>query len=170
MLKHKDSPYIWGGRPKEWQKVKKYKTFDVVVMGFEPPEKEYKGKGLESWRYWVDENNHPVNAQLSSAELLERGYIPVTKRHYNGWPGSVIYGQCVPDDDGIGLKLKKLGTFSGMNEEMLEQFGKYPDEYVGTVIEVGAMRQNKKGGALVLPRFKRLRLDKKPTDCILGEC
>jgi ATP-dependent DNA ligase len=149
MLKHRESTYIWGGRPKEWQKVKKYKTFDVVVLGFEPPEVEYKGKNPET---------HPYKQIIDGKETL------VTKRHYHGWPGSVIYGQMVEGE------LKKLGTFSGMNDPTLEDMKVNPGKYVLNVIEVGSMRQNKKSGSLVLPRFKQLRPDKKPEQCILGEC
>lgn len=171
LLKHVDTPYIWGGRPKEWQKVKKYKTFDVVVMGFAPPEREYKGKALLNWPYWEHaETGKKTNKLLQSVEDLKaRGFIPVTKRQFFDWPGSVRYGQYVKDEAG-NLELKELGTFSGMDEEVLSQFGKDPESFINTVIEVGAMRQNKRTGALVLPRFKQIRPDKKHTECILGEC
>ena len=60
-------------RSKAFVKMKAHKTYDVVVMGYEEPTREYTGKELDTW------------------ELYE-GDTPVTKYYYNNWIGAVIFG------------------------------------------------------------------------------
>jgi hypothetical protein len=179
ILKNLSATYIDGKKPREtWVKVKKYDTYDCVIMGFTEPTKEYVGKLvqenengelveelLETYPYWgkpdseelLYKENKPVR------KLLDDGWIPVTKPYFNGWIGAIRFGQY---RDG---ELVEVGQTSGMDEDTKHILSTNPNQYIGQVIEVGAMEQIKKTGALRHPRFLFFRNDKNPEDCIHGE-
>jgi len=144
VLKNINGLYIPDKRPVgNWIKVKKYSTYDVIITGFEPPEKVYTGKYLDNWSFW-------------------EGDTPVTRYYYNGWIGAVKFGAFV---DG---EFKEIGRTSGMADSIREMLSKNPEAHVGRVIEVGAMGVIPKTHALRHPRFLRIRSDKSPKDCIIS--
>lgn len=172
ILKNIHAPYQISLDPKKpkkpkdtWVKVKKYKTFDVVIMGFTEPTRDYSGKELDTWQYWYNPTTgeYTTKQNLMPEALKDGGYIPVTKPFWNGWCGALEFGQY---KDG---ELIKIGDTSGISDDNKHMFSRNPEQYIGKVIEVGAMRQNKKSGALVHPRFLHFRQDKLPEQCILGE-
>lgn len=145
ILKNIHKPYIADKKPIDtWIKVKTYDTYDVVIMGYTSPTKEYTGKDPENWQY-------------------HDGDMLVTKDYAMGWIGAVEYGQY---KDG---KLVRIGQTDGIADDVKEYITKNKEALLGTVMEVGAMRQNEDTGALVHPRFLRFRDDKSPEQCILGE-
>ena len=153
-------------KPKDtWVKVKKYDTYDVVVIGFTEPTKEYGGKELETWPYWIDEVGNPFYRQNQPvSDLLADGFVAVTKDYYMDWIGAIEFGQY---RDG---ELIRIGKTDGIADKIkLEIYQKGKEYFLNTVMEVGAMRQNKKSGALVHPRFLRWRDDKPAEACILGQ-
>jgi hypothetical protein len=154
-------------KPKDtWVKVKKYDTYDCVIMGFTEPTKEYSGKELDTWQYWETPTGDLFYRENQlSTELKDKGFIPVTKPYYNGWCGAIKFGQ---HDKDTGILLE-VGDTSGISDEIKQMLSLNPESFIGKVIEVGAMRQNKKSGALVHPRFLQFRDDKLPEQCILGE-
>lgn len=168
ILKHIKSKYEWttNGKklkaPKDtWVKVKKYDTYDVVVMGYTEPTMEYTGKEIETWQYWYKNGEFYYRQNEHYLTLLEKGFKPVTKPFYNGWIGAIRFGQY---KDG---ELVEIGQTSGLDDKTQHAISMNKEAYIGTVIEVGAMRQNKDTGALVHPRFIRFRDDKSPEECIL---
>jgi ATP-dependent DNA ligase len=166
ILKNLNATYVEGKKPRDtWVKVKKYDTYDCVVMGFTEPTREYSGKDIETWQYWwqpemndfvVKQNNHYTNMQKD-------GFIPVTRPFWNGWCGAIVFGQY---KDG---ELVEVGQTSGIDDDTKHMLSHNPSQYIGQVIEVGAMEQIAKTGALRHPRFLHFRNDKNPEDCILGE-
>lgn len=152
-------------KPKNvWVKVKKYKTFDVVIMDFTDSTKEYSGKDKDTWQYWEGQNGDLLYKENRLSTVLEeQGYIPVTKPYFFGWIGAVGFGQY---KDG---ELIRIGQTSGISDDVKQFMTDNKEQLIGKVIEVGAMRQNKKTGALVHPRFLRFREDKIAEQCILGE-
>jgi hypothetical protein len=145
-----------------WVKWKKYDTFDCVVLGFNPAEMKYTGKEIETWPYWQN--------QITGEKFIRHDYaehpifdtdIPITKGHYYGWPGSIIFGQY---SDG---EMIEVGNTSGISEHWKEIFKSESDLYIGRVVEVGAMERIKKTGALREPRFIRFRDDKNDFECVI---
>lgn len=145
VFKHKDMPYAPGKRPRYNFKMKSETTFDVVVMGFIEPEREYTGKDAANWKYKIDGEN-------------------VTKAFYKKW----LVGFKVGAYD--GGELVEVGTISsGMTDYLREDTAKNPDKYLGQVVEIQAMSVDKKRHTIRHGRFIRIREDKNQTDCTMEE-
>lgn len=140
VLKKKSSLYQMGKKPKwEWMKVKQHDSTDLVVIGFEPPKKEYTGKSTSSWKFWEDD-------------------MPVTEAHYHGWIGSVILGAYV---DG---ELTKICTAAGLKREVQIDMTENPEDYIGRVARVDFMEKTSDG----FPRhpvFVNMHEGKAPEEC-----
>lgn len=170
MLKNINGAYEYsldGKKPKKpknnWIKVKKYKTFDVVIMGFTDSTMEYSGKDKDTWQYWFNPGMGDYSIKENTfAEHMERdGFIPVTKPFFHGWIGAIVFGQYKEGE------LVEIGQTSGIPDDVKQFMTENKESLIGKVIEVGAMRQNK-SGALVHPRYLHMRDDKLPEQCILG--
>ena len=129
-------------------KIKQCDTIDVIVMGFEFPEKEYKGKDPENAQY-KDEDGNPIN------RLYALGMINAFK---------------------IGLLDKKtneivcIGTVaSGLNDEIRLNAATNPSAYLSRVIECACMSIDKENHSLRHPRFIRFREDKAAEQCLMGD-
>lgn len=123
-------------------KVKTQSTYDVVILGVSFPEKEYNGKYAEDYPY-RDENGDPVN------RLWALGYA-----------NAFVIG--IKDGD----KECPIGTVaSGLTDEIREKAGKYPDDFIGAVIEVRCMSCDNEAHTLRHPVFLRFRDDKTIEDC-----
>jgi len=142
VLKHIGKPYICGKRPAwNWIKCKVEIEDDVVIMGFEPPEKLYTGKDVANWTYW-------------------EGSTPVTRYWHHGWIGAIIFGKY--DREG---RIVRLGTCSGMTDEERAAFSAHPEKYIGRVIKIKAMERTR-DGAYRHCSFKGLHPDKNAHECI----
>ena len=82
---------------------------------------------------------------------------------YNTQIGAVIFGQY---RDG---KLIQLGQASGMNDSTRSLMSRYPEQYLGRVVEIRGMERMKRSGAIRHPQFVRIRTDKRPSDCQWNE-
>ena len=150
VLKNKYSPYLESSdsptRSKMQIKLKKYITDDVVIMGATEPTRLYDGIDVAHWQLW------------SYGE-------PVTRAWHSGWIGAIKFGKYVENN------LVELGQTSGIddNTRILLSDGHHgiKSEYIGTVMEIGAMEQIKKTGAYRHPRFLRLRPEKNAEECVL---
>lgn len=169
ILKNINGKYIPDKKPAwNWIKVKKHITDDVVIIGFKPPVKEYNGKELDTWLYWEDPNGNKrevvyTKEGMSNAELVKFGFVPVTKFYFNNWIGAVKFGKY--DKDG---NLVELGECSGLTDELRKDMSENPDKYIGQVMEIGAMEKTR-DGFYRHPVFNRMRPDKNPHECRLGE-
>lgn len=195
MVKPLDGLYRCGKRGREYLKIKKFLTRDVIIMGFLPPTLEYNGKfpEPEQWSYWMDaESGEYVNTAdiegLRKVLKKPSDFIPITKYSYYGWIGNIQYGVLITDaeieqlpknkkfniktltlSDGRNHKVVEVGDCAGFDEECRKQFTDKQDELIGTVVEVLANEQFKDTGKLRHPRFLRLRPDKNSVSCTWKE-
>ena len=172
---NKDAPYTPGKRStKTSLKIKKevQETIDCVIIGANPPSKDYSGKEIETWSYWFDEQ---TNKFITGQEYMDTyhtniyaAYVdgapvrPVTKNWFYGWAGSLKLGLYAGD------KSVHVGDLSGITDEMKENW-RY---YVGTVVEISCMEisENQQGSkGFRHPKLINIRKDKKAEDCTIEQ-
>lgn len=145
VLKKLDSQYHMGKKPMwQWMKFKQGDDTDLVVMGFKPPKRDYKGDNLEGHQFWREINGVS---------------IPVTKPFYYGWIGSVELGAYIDN------KLTWICAASGMNEDIRKEMTFKPELYLNKVARVTYMEKTTDG----FPRhpvFKNLHETKQPSECV----
>ena len=161
MLKPSDGLY-YHKRTRDYTKIKKFGTWDVIITRFLPPTREYEGKEINTWEYW-------------------EGDTPVTKHHYMGWIGTIAYGVVITHEEFEAWKKKnpkekpitydffdklilEVGDCGGFTEELRAYLTDNQDDLIGTVIEVKA-HEVLKTGKLRHPRFIRMRDDKDSYQC-----
>ena len=148
VIKVKDGIYEPDKRPLTMLKAKKVDFIDAVIIGFEEPTKEYYGKEIQNWNYWMqNENGQP---------------IAVTKPYYMGWHNSRIK---IGAYDNKGT-LVEIGTIhSGISDEMKEDMTNNPNKYLNKVCSIQCMELDKKEHTIRHGFFKYMRDDKDIIDC-----
>ena len=170
----------------EYSKVKKFLTREMIVIGFDEPTKEYSGKDVRKWAYWIE---NKTNKRLTGNFYGDDRYTPVTKFYYYNQVGNLLLGVLIPKDDFNSLKKNKRGDAyipsdigldprldseyflmevcecAGFDDETREYFTKKRDELVGTVVEVKANELFRDTGKMRHPRYLRQRFDKEPERC-----
>lgn len=170
VLKKKDAPYTPDKRP-AWStiKIKQMDSIDLVCMGFCPPTKEYTGKEIETWPYWVKTTDDPEFGEVEelsmSCKYGEEGWQPVTKYYAFNQYSAIKIGAY--DNNGT---LVELGTVSsGLTDEMKQSMSENPVFYLGMVVSLDCMSIDKGSKTLRHPVFKAWRGDKNPEDCKISE-
>lgn len=170
VLKKKDAPYTPDKRP-AWStiKIKQMDSIDLVCMGFCPPTKEYTGKEIETWPYWVKTTDDPEFGEVEelsmSCKYGEEGWQPVTKYYAFNQYSAIKIGAY--DNNGT---LVELGTVSsGLTDEMKQSMSENPDFYLEMVVSLDCMSIDKGSKTLRHPVFKAWRDDKNPEDCKISE-
>ena len=152
VITKKGTCYQPGKRPaRQTFKVKKelQETIDVVILGANPPTREYSGKEIMTWRLWEDlRTGEKLEGQLYKDYSDGVAIEPVTKTYWNGWAGSLIIGMRKDD------KIITVGSLSGMAEEVLSHW----EDYKGKVAEISGMQIMETGG-IRHPRFIQWRPD-----------
>ena len=157
------SLYQPGKRPsKDCQKVKKelHETIDCFFTGHATaPTKEYTGKEIETWQYWLNERtDEKLNGEYYKEYFNGAPLIPITKPYFNGWAGSLEIGVIKND------KVVPIGYLSGLSDEIKANY----KDYKGKVIEVGAMEvlyNNGKFSGLRHAKLVNFRPDLTIKDC-----
>lgn len=169
VLKKKDAPYTPDKRP-AWStvKIKQMDSIDLICTGFCWPTKEYTGKELETWPYWVKMIDIPefgVEELSMSCKYGEEGWQPVTKYYALHQYSAIKIGAY--DDNGT---LVELGTVSsGLTDEMKQNMSEDPELYLGRVVSLDCMSISKESKTLRHPVFKCFRDDKNPEECKISE-
>lgn len=170
VLKKKDAVYSPDKRP-AWSsvKIKKMDYADVVCMGACDATKEYTGKEIETWPYWIIEENSELGWHFyqkcpvgvpSSIRSPNFRTVPVTKGYFYGWKTAIRIGAY--NDKG---ELVEIGTVaSGLTDELRENLKNFDDYYL-RVCSVQCMEKDKKEHTLRHPFFKGFRDDKNAKDC-----
>lgn len=186
IIKDKNGKY-YHKRGREYTKLKKFITRDVILIRFNPPTKKSKGEfPKDKWAYWIfeDEEYLDVNLALedSAKNLVKLGWTPVTKYYYENWVGNIVFGVVITQQEKqLLLKSKKskefifhtidtlevleVGECSGMTEEQRELFTVNRKKSLNTVVEIKANGIFKDTGKLRHPRFLRTRFDKAIEQC-----
>ena len=192
MVKPADGKYFHK-RGREYQKIKKFLTREVIIMGFTDPTDEYKGKfpTVEKWDYW--ETNEGDRVDLSSytpeqRQQFKRNWYPdecrpISKHYCNYWVGTIRFGVAITPEEMLKLPKNKkfnieemilegddvlvleVGECSGFDEETREMFSDDQNSWVGKVIEIKANEIFKDTGKLRHPRYLRFREDKSALEC-----
>ena len=177
VIMRKDAPVYFRRTPARMSlKIKKElkETIDCFFTGrATAPTKEYTGKELASWPYWVDaytDERLPEGEHYFEVFHDHKQYIPVTKPYYKGFAGSLEIGlveksdgrcRLTKDSEWIGgLNIVSIGYLSGLTDEVKANY----KDYAGRVIEVGAM-QLTPDGALRHGKMIGWRDDKVWTEC-----
>ena len=116
-------------------------TIDCFFTGrASAPTKDYTGKEVESWQYWVNQYTDerlPIGNHYYEAFMEGKPYIPVTKPYYLHFAGSLEIGLVTHQGT-----IQPIGYLSGLTDEVKMNY----KDYEKRVIEVGAMELNDTGG------------------------
>lgn len=163
VITKKGTCYQPGKRPaRQTLKVKKelHETIDCFFTGHATaPTKEYTGKEIETWQYWLNERTgEKLNGEYYKEYFNGAPLIPITKPYFNGWAGSLEIGVIKND------KVVPIGYLSGLSDEIKANY----KDYKGKVIEVGAMEvlyNNGKFSGLRHAKLVNFRPDLTIKDC-----
>lgn len=171
----------------EYSKIKKFLTKDLIVIGFSDPTKEYTGKDVRKWGFWVKKD---TDQRVQGNFFGDKNYIPVTRHYYYNQVGNLLLGVLITDEEYDKIPKNKRGDVvipsclglpskydenymimevcecAGFDDETRDYFTKNKDDMVGTVVEVKANEIFKDSGKLRHPRYMRQRLDKEAERCI----
>ena len=185
MVKPKEGKYHHK-RGWEYSKIKKFLTRELVVLGFDEPTKEYTGKEIRKWAYWIEKS---TGKRVMGNFYGNNKYEPVTKFYYHKQVGNLLLGVFVHveayneipenkrgklyDPDTIGLDgeydtdhvLMRVCECAGFDDETREYFTSHHHDMLGSVVEVKANEIFKDSGKLRHPRYMRRRYDKSAEEC-----
>ena len=163
VIKKKSGIYQPGKRP-DWNlKAKKTDFADVIITGFEEPTKEYYGKDIENWQYWIDTSDHEGRLPIG-CHYGEPCCIAVTKPYYLGWHNSRI---------NIGAynskgEIENIGTIhSGISDELKQDMSENPDKYFNKVAKIQMMEKDKTNHTIRHGFLIGFRDDKPQKDCTI---
>lgn len=176
MLKPLDGKYHHK-RGWEYSKVKKFLTRELIVLGFSEPTKEYTGKEVNKWTYWVEKS---TDKRVMGNFYGDENYEPVTKFYYYNQVGNLLLGVFISKEDYENISPNKRGELhnfsnkggimqvcecAGFDDETREYFTRNKNSMIGTVVEVKANEIFKDSGKLRHPRYMRRRFDKSAEEC-----
>ena len=159
VITRKGTCYQPGKRPaRQTLKVKKelQETIDCFFTGHATaPTKEYTGKEIETWQYWLNERTgKKIQGEYYKEYFNGAPLVPITKPYFNSWAGSLEIGVIKND------KVVPIGYLSGLSDEIKANY----KDYKGKVIEVTAMEVLETGG-LRHAKVKQFRPDLTIKDC-----
>lgn len=146
VFKRRDSLYEPGKRPATCFKLKQHvDSIDLICMELLDPIKEYTGKEIDTWQYWIEGE-------------------PVTKHYYYGWKNAMRLGAY---KDGKIIEVGRVA--SGLSDDIRVDMADHPEKYLNQVVQVSCMSLNKKDKTIRHPVFETMRYDKDINDCKLDE-
>jgi ATP-dependent DNA ligase len=170
-----DGLYEPGKRPsKTTLKIKKElkQTIDCFFTGVgSAPTKEYTGKEIETWKYWMNQmTGAKMEAEMYKEYKAGCPIIPITKGYFNGWCGSLEIA-VFRHKEGSQCKINgvvyedtevfPIGWLSGLPDEMKVD----PKKYAFKPIEVTAMEYDSWNHSLRHGKMVGWRKDLTLTDC-----
>lgn len=188
IVKPKNGKYLHK-RGWEYSKIKKFLTRELIVLGFEEPTKEYTGKDIRKWAYWVEKD---TDKRVVGNFYGDKNYIPVTKYYFHNQVGVIKLGVILTPEELNAIPKNKRGEVefadeyienpnlagkftmivcecSGFDDETREYFTRNRAKIMGTVVEVKANELFRDSGKMRHPRYMRQRFDKSPEQCIWAD-
>ena len=169
----------------EYSKIKKFLTRELIVLGFDEPTKEYTGKDIKKWGFWVKKD---TDERVQGNFFGDKNYIPVTKFYYYNQVGNLLLGVLMTEEEVNKIPKNKRGQLyqpvcaniydkdemyvmevcecAGFDDDTREYFTRNKDKLVGSVVEVKANELFRDSGKMRHPRFMRMRPDKEAERCI----
>jgi ATP-dependent DNA ligase len=179
VITKEDGLYEPGKRPsKTTLKIKKElkQTIDCFFTGVgSAPTKEYTGKEIETWKYWMNQmTGAKMEAELYKEYKNGCPIIPITKGYFNGWYGSLEIA-VLRHKEGSQCKINgvvyedtevfPIGWLSGLPDEMKAD----PKKYAFKPIEVTAMEYDSWNHSLRHGKMVGWRKDLTLNDCTLDK-
>lgn len=162
VIKAKDAKYEPGKRPTTNLKAKQVDFADTIIIGFESPTKEYYGKEIVSWSYWMDTENNKKEGLYYGID----GFIPLTKPYYMGWTNARIRLGAYDENGNI----KEIGIIhSGITDEMKKDMTENPQNYLNKVVKIQCMSLDKQEKTIRHGFYKGIHPEKTPQDCTLKD-
>lgn len=188
IVKPKNGKYLHK-RGWEYSKIKKFLTRELIVVGFSEPTKEYIGKDVRKWGFWVEAD---TDRRVMGNFYGDKKYIPVTKHYYYNQVGNLLLGVLISVEDFNVIPKNKRGLThmpshicpelgkeydishffmevcecAGFDDETREYFTRNRDKMEGSVVEVKANELFRDSGKMRHPRYLRMRTDKNAEQCI----
>lgn len=108
---------------------------DCFLTGkWKPATKEYRGKEVETWPYWLDTRTFEKKKGNFYNEWCHGGnYEPVNRLWFNGWAAAVEIGVM---DNGIETP---IGWISGVDDSVREGIAVNPEKFAHRVVKINAM-------------------------------
>lgn len=172
----------------EYSKIKKFLTREMIVIGFSEPTKEYTGKDVRKWGFWVEKD---TDKRVMGNFYGDKKYIPVTKFYYYNQVGNLLLGVLLTEEELNSIPKNKRGHLytppcvniyhkdelyvmevcecAGFDDETRDYFTRNRDKMVGSVVEVKANELFRDSGKMRHPRYMRQRFDKDPEQCIWSD-
>ena len=140
-------------------KIEIEQTIDAFIDGdWKKPTKEYNGKEIETWTYWInDKTGEKLSIDSHYGEYISgEPIIPVTKLYYLNYAAAVSFSVM---RDGVPVH---IGYISGISDTMREVIVKNPDKIINSVFELSAMEieHTANGYSLRHGKIVQLRCDK----------
>ena len=163
VIKAKDGIYEPGKRPTTNLKAKQVDFADAIIIGFESPTKEYYGKEIESWRYWMNSEGEKIEGFYWG---YAGEYTPLTKPYFMGWSNARIKIGAYDKNGNI----KEIGIIhSGITDEMKKDMTENPNNYLNKVVKIQCMSLDKKEKTIRHGHYKGIRVDKNPQECMIQD-
>ena len=160
-------------RTSAWQTIKVKQVLkehiDCFIYGVEPAEKNYTGKELPTWQYWMNEKTGEKFLGSYYLDYCDGGMlIPISKGYYYDWPGAI---KCaVYDENHNPIVLCKC---SGLTEEMKAALRDNYDEWHMCPIKIdGMMVSRDRNGEISVRHPKLISIrdnDISVEDCLLSK-
>lgn len=150
---------------KAWEtiKLKKHDQIDVLCLGFDAPTMLYEGKFIETWDYWVKEND---DTRMQGNYYKEKGYIPVTKDYYNNWIGAIKFGVYGEQGEIIQIGSVSSGLSTNLKEEIKNNLKENSNCYYLRPMALECM-EIYHDHSIRSPRFIKFRDDINEYECTL---
>lgn len=112
---------------------------DCFIYGTEPSKKEYTGKEITTWQYWMDDKTgEKFNGSYYQDYYNGGMLIPITKSYYNDWPGSILCA--VYDEEGKPVVLCKCAN---LTEDFQTKLRDHYEDYHMVPVKVQGMMISK---------------------------